>query len=235
MKSTFTLLIFLISSLFFIGQSLELSETQVYLAFDEYLDYDQITATNVGDETITIAVSLEKQCYNSDDGLGIQLCWGDLCYSPTNDDYTAYENEVTLVTLAPGEVTGLISIHQFWVSTYGSTWRIYLYDLNDPTDIVHLDVFVDSCSPDDQVGVTTIQEVKPQLVISPNPATGITSIKYASDAQIIIRDLAGREVQSFNKHQSQSVLELAEFQSGIYLVSVVKSSQIIETQRLIVR
>jgi hypothetical protein len=237
MKSTLSLLVTFITSISFFAQSIELSQTQVYLAFDEVLDYDEMSATNTSDATITVAVSVEKQCYNENDGLGIQLCWGDLCYPPTNDDYTSYENPATLVTLGADESTGLLSIHQFWGdNTYGSTWRIYFYNLDDPTDVVHMDVFVDSCSPDDQVSVNSVESTDASLSISPNPATEYISIAYGSpDVKIIFRDLAGRVVHEFDNHNSNATIQLSDYQSGIYLVSVLRDSHVIETQRLVVR
>lgn len=236
MKSIVSFLaVFLITG-FVAAQSLELSQTELNLAIGEVLDYGDITATNISDETITVAVSLEKRCYNAADGLNMQLCWGDLCYPPTNEDYVAYEVEATLVTLSAGESTGLLSIHQFFTETYGSNWRIYFYDLNNHEDKTFLDVYVGTCLPEDEVvSVADVAEAD-DFSISPNPASDVCYINCGvSNEQIVIRDLTGRVIERIQTTGNRQPVQVADYQDGIYLVSLWSGGQIVQTQRLLVR
>lgn len=220
-----------------LSQSLEFTEYDVDLALEEVLDYNQIIATNTSAFTKTYAMRLEKRCYNGDDELGLQICWGALCYPPTNDDLTTYENENILVTLDPGESTGEFSIHQFWYLDYGSDWRLYFYDLNDPSDETYLDIAVGDCLEEDVV--ISVEEIvsTPSLAFYPNPADKVLNLQideWTGGLSVFVYDITGQVVLNHNLLDSQIRLDVSDLPAGIYMVQLSNSLSPLSTQRLLI-
>lgn len=238
MKTLFNIVIILTLGLSSFSQSLEFTEYDIDLGIDDVLDYNVVIATNTSDDTKTYAMRLEKRCYNSDDGLKMQICWGALCYPPTNDDLTLYENEVILVTLGPGESTGQFSVHQFFTEDYGSMWRLYFYDLNDPADETFLDIHVGDCLAEDMV--ISVEELIANVDFSlfPNPASSDVQVQipeWTSGLHLTIRDLTGRIVEQLNINDSQEMLDVSSLRDGIYLVRLLHDGTTISTKRLVVK
>lgn len=219
------------------AQSFEISESEASLAFEEVLGYDEVFVTNNSSETKSLACKLEKRCYNAADALALQVCWGDQCFAPTNDDLTVWDFESILVTLAPGESTGDFSIHQFFVGTLGSNWRVYFYDVENPADEIWIDLFIDQCAPEDTV--VSIAETSEQFVelgLAPNPARDqVTVYTQGTGLQLEVMDMSGRTVQQHRLIGSTQVIPLDGLNPGIYLVRVQRAEGVIRTQRLVVK
>jgi hypothetical protein len=181
---------------------------------------------------------LEKRCYNDDDGLGMQICWGDLCYPPTSDDLTVYDNEIVLVTLGPGESTGQIAVHQFWVDGYGSEWRLYFYDLFDPSDESYIDFHIGDCLAEDMIISVEEQSRSLDFTLYPNPASEEVQVQlpiWVSNLDLTIRDLSGRMVYNQQFDGQQLSVDLGHLRKGLYLVRLSEGNNSISTKRLIVR
>lgn len=236
MIRNYLLLIVLCAGTLVQAQSFEITDSEAALAFDETLDYDEVFVSNVGSETKSLACKLEKRCYNEDDGLQVQVCWGDQCFGPTNDDLTVWDFESILVTLAPGESTGDFSIHQFFVESYGSDWRVYFYDVNNPSDEVWIDLFIDECAPEDTV--VRVEETSGQFAefdFSPNPATNhLTVFTQGIGDQLVLMDLSGRTVHQQRIGSTSQVILLDGLNPGIYLVRLQNERGDARTQRLVV-
>jgi hypothetical protein len=238
MKSLLNIVIMFALALPTVAQSLEFTEYDIELGIEEVLDYNVIIATNTSAQTKTYAMRLEKRCYNGDDGLNMQICWGALCYPPTNDDLTVYENEIVLVTLGPGESTGEFSIHQFFVEDYGSQWRLYFYDLNDPSDETYLDIHVGDCLEEDMVISVNEIAASADFGLFPNPASTNVQVQipeWTSGLHLTIRDLSGRIVEQINITDSQQTVDVTGLKDGIYLVRLLHEGATLSTKRLVVK
>ena len=74
------------------AQDLSLNQVEWALNTGDVIDYGEITLTNNSSETVSIAITLEKICQQTDDAAAMQICVGDLCFKPVNATTTWGEN-----------------------------------------------------------------------------------------------------------------------------------------------
>jgi hypothetical protein len=80
------------------------------------------------------------------------------------------------------------------------------------------------------------QAEKKKLLIYPNPASSMITLKYPDIKQVILYDIHGRAVKAFNYNKiNMAQLNIAGLHRGIYLVKVMSSNNMVETQKLIVQ
>ncbi|MCH2199513.1 MAG: T9SS type A sorting domain-containing protein [Flavobacteriales bacterium] len=212
------------------GQSIELSENFFDFSVDGGFDYGDVTLTNNGSEAVSLAVRLERRCH-ADDGTGVQFCFGLLCHGPYDVD-TAIEAGGALVQVGPGESTTDLTAH-LWVNdggwsavddTYtgeGSAWRLYYYDISDPSNEVYMDVLFGDC--DEQFQVVSVAELATtSFNVFPNPATTQVTIDFESQngGSYTIYDLTGKVMARENTTTSLLTVDTSALTSGIYFIEV---------------
>lgn len=238
MKRLFTLILGLALASTGFSQ-LSLSETVINLDLGAYLDYEEVFLTNNGSETIEFAIGLDVRCYDPADGMQLQLCFGDQCFEFTNQDDTWGEtSETPLVTLAPGETTGQISIHQFFVGTVGSEWTVIFFDRNNPDTSVELEVLVDVC---DQAN--SVSEIAPATFETgkayPSPANASVSIPYTtnvSNASMVLTDLVGSQVKqvTLDGNSGEVRMEVSDLPNGVYFYRILGDGERSAVRSLVV-
>lgn len=78
-------------------------------------------------------------------------------------------------------------------------------------------------------GIANIDNSKSELVVYPNPATNQVEISYSGTInQIIVADITGKEVKNvyYNNLKNSILLNLADLQSGMYIVSIKSGNQV---------
>lgn len=239
MKRIFTLCLGMALAATGFTQDFSLTENVVNLDLGAYLDYDEIFLQNNGTETVEFAISLDVRCYDPTDGMQLQLCFGDQCFEFTNeDDSWGEESSTPLVTLAPGESTGQISIHQFFVGTIGSEWVINYFDRNNPDNGVSMEVFVDVCDQANSVG-----EIAPSSLETgkayPSPANASVSIPYqtnVANARMILTDLVGNQVKNvvLDDQSGEVRMEVSDLPNGVYFYRVLGDGERSAVRSLVV-
>ncbi|MGB0404004.1 MAG: MbnP family protein [Salibacteraceae bacterium] len=77
-----------------------------------------------------------------------------------------------------------------------------------------------------------------KISMSPNPSNGETSINFEEKAnsiyEIIVQDLSGKEVSRIQEVRSQNLIQTTEFNSGIYIVTLLENGSSIYNEKLIV-
>lgn len=68
-----------------------------------------------------------------------------------------------------------------------------------------------------------------KAVLYPNPTTGILNIENTEYDKIMVYDLSGRKIKSF---EPRSQIDLSDLSSGIYTIQLISASQI-QTQKVI--
>jgi hypothetical protein len=219
------------------AQSLSLSQSLLELDLGEYLDYDELTMTNNGTSEIELGVSVDVACYDPTDALKIQICIGPQCFEPVNADQSWEGTETSpLLTIAPGETSGELSIHQFSYGTIGSEWVITFYDRNNPSDSVDLILHIDVC---DQAN--SVAEV-PELNVSaayPNPASNEVRFDFdvnASPVNLKLFDLVGNAVKDVTLEAAQGTakVDVSDLKNGVYFYSLTTGEHRSEVKSLVV-
>ena len=90
------------------------------------------------------------------------------------------------------------------------------------------------------VGVDEFSKQDFFLSVYPNPSSGEFSIEYNSDAENIgsvqVSDIIGKEIILFNTvaGKGKKTINLAEFEAGLYLITLLSDEKIILTRKIIV-
>lgn len=217
------------------AQSLTLSQYTLDMEIGDVLDYEELFITNTGDADIELGVALDVDCYEDGDGLKMQICIGPQCFEPVNTDSEWEGTETSpLLTITPGEVSGALSIHQFFTGTAGSQWTITFYDRNNPGDMVDLVVNIGVCA-------NNISEV-PALSASaayPNPASASVNIDFdvtTSPALLQVFDLVGNVVKVITLENAQGTakVDVSDLNNGVYFYSLSAGQFRSEVKSLVV-
>jgi hypothetical protein len=207
----------------------------------DYSIEDYIQLRNNGSSAINVKIKRYEVSVVS--GTTNYFCWT-VCYapmsagafplypvpgSPADNDYvTAPANNY-----APYQ---LITYHRPNGLTGNSTYRYVAYDGNNPNDSAEVFVQV-SISP---VSVEEKFAVK-SLNIFPNPANNVANIQYqfnnaGNDQLLVVTDMIGtrRKAMAINGTDGTVKLDLNEFASGIYFITILKNGEAVTTRRLVV-
>lgn len=232
----FTLLTLVLFSIGAAAQSLQLSQNEVSFPVDSGVDYDEITLTNVSDETITVAHRLQVRCHDAVDTSAIQVCFGILCHGPFNEDVVIDQN-VTWVTLEPGESTGDIAYHMFYSADQGSDWRVTYYDFFNQSDEVYIDIHAGVCEEDDViVGVADVDKKGMQLDVFQNYEVIRIQYSGARNGELLLMDLSGQVIRNWKTQSTQGNITLnpEELSSGMYLLQFISPQGQRMTRRVVV-
>ena len=160
------------------------------------------------------------------------FCW-DVCYAPTVDTSmgslpvaAGADNSSFYCDIDPHGAAGLDTV----------CYRFY--DANNASD------YVDICMHFDiSTGINTIVNASPMnplSVASPNPANTISGINYYTDVtknpKLVVYNLLGSKVFETNLVQKQGayILNVSEFNQGIYMYSLIENGKTVATKKLVV-
>lgn len=80
------------------------------------------------------------------------------------------------------------------------------------------------------------QTEKKKLLIYPNPAVNNITIKFPNIKQILVYDIHGRIVKNIaTSKTSNTQINISGLHKGIYMIKVISTDNIVETQKLIVQ
>lgn len=77
-----------------------------------------------------------------------------------------------------------------------------------------------------------------QFALFPNPANDQLNIVIDDlkvNTEILIKDLTGKEIMNFRATENKTVIDLESFNSGVYVVFLIKNGEFVESQRLSVK
>ena len=66
----------------------------------------------------------------------------------------------------------------------------------------------------------TVNSIKPNITVYPNPFTSFLTIKNATNSKIIITDIYGKTIQQQTVNNNQFNIDLSACNSGIYLLRI---------------
>ncbi len=214
--------LFLALFTFSYGQGLQLSEEEVQLELDGYLEYGDVLITNTDSENVEVAVRLEVECYEEGDITKIQICIGTLCFFPT-DEETVWGDDGgdPILVLEPDTPSDALKFSPIPVGEVGSSWNVVFYDRNDPANSATLNVKIAACTP-----VSTKEIVHEVGAAFPNPAKDIITIPYqhdAENAQLQVFNTLGVLVQSavLDRYNGQLDLDVSALHEGLYFYYII--------------
>jgi hypothetical protein len=96
--------------------------------------------------------------------------------------------------------------------------------------------------PDSTTGLIETPQFRLELKVFPNPAAEEIRVRYRNpnrvqlyNPQVEIRDLLGRKVHSERLQGNELLIDLSDFQSGVYLVLLVDEGKVMGREKLVVR
>lgn len=222
MKRFYTLVVALLTVGAVNAQSLELSDT--FLEFTENLaddpgfDYDEVTLTNVTDQSIVVSAKLELRCYPQD-GSGVQFCIPGQCLGPYTQN-TQIPGALNF-TLEPGGSTSELTAHLWDWAGNGSAWRVYYYVASNPTDEVYIDVVYGDCA-EEFVIVGVEENEAATLSVYPNPARDVLNVTTDIAAGTIysVYDMTGRIVATGQINASNVRIDISDLTVGQYIIEM---------------
>lgn len=216
MKSTITLLCSFVFAISLTAQNLSLNITSTHIEMNELLDFGEILLTNNGTQAIEVALTFEKSCSIEGDPTAIQICFGDLCFIPTNQTTTWGDTGDAILNLEPGATFDLFKFEPYGAEQVGSEWHLEFWDRNNPTDRQVLDVVLGVCAP---VGVDNIVHEVGQAF--PNPATTnitISTLSREANTSLIVYNVMGFEMERIilSAASEQVTIDVADYKKGVY-------------------
>jgi len=217
MKSRFAFLFLLFSIISYGQQGLLLSHDFIEIGISDYIDYEELTLTNIGNETIEVAITLDPTCYIDGDDTEIQICISSSCFFGVSEQTTWGDEGVALVQLGAGESVDSIKFTPFTTAaSTGSEWDLIFYDRNNPTNSTLVHVKVGDCSP-----VSTLDFDHEVGAAYPNPVNNKITIPYQHDAaaaQIVIYNTLGVQLTSvaLSQQAGEETIDVADFNRGMY-------------------
>jgi hypothetical protein len=216
------------------GQSLSISVDDVYVAFGENVDWDDVVIENISDFNLDVFVTLQKRCYQADDDATVSIQWGDSTFAPTNENIVVYDFDLTYsVAINSGQTYGEFSFEQYaGTEAHGQIWRVYFFNAADPLDQVFVDIHIDTCADEDIV-VGVEDSPIANVEVFPNPATDHLMINCEGRFEYKLFDISGNLVLS-NSAVGQNQLSVSGLESGVYILSVLADNGTGKVQKVMI-
>lgn len=181
-----------------------------------------------------VSVKLSRELIQEIDGSRNNFCWGVQCYGFGTDV------SPQPAIIEPGATESTFHGYYEHQGNLGTTEIKYCF----------FDEFDDS----DEVCITTTFRIEEEIIgveefeiknelgnVSPNPMVGLSSFSYqfnnhSNNNRVVIYNLIGAVVKEFPLIASQGVVILngQDFETGIYLYSLIVDGQKVSTKRLVV-
>jgi hypothetical protein len=195
-----------------------------------------VDVTNTGSSDVVVRVSSEAVSIVGT--ADYRFCWGPTCYNWTQGDFTSPASDALMVTIAPG-------------ATNSSFYTDYRHDMNFGSSVINYCWF-DNNNPSDEacyeltwtLGTVGLEEaeVSAELSgVSPNPVQGTSSIAYnvqggGNNIVFVVYNLVGEVVHETVLNNPMGLLFVSadDFQSGVYLTSLIVDGEIYSTKKMLV-
>lgn len=198
----------------------------------------EITFHNIGainNTGNTTKINMKRYVLNSQTGVSDYFCWY-VCLSPVTTASTPLLSHSVGACYNSNQGDSITYFSSYYRpnSTLGSsTFRYVWYDSSAPNDSAYVDITYN-------VTPLSIKEnVNPSISISPNPANqnvniSLENVNINADARLDIFNLIGEKVYSEKLTSLTNRLNVAEFDNGVYLVTILNDKKAIITKRLVV-
>lgn len=206
------------------------------------------TASNDGEElhgemvvTNNTSSTLSLRCTSTvimiTAGHKYQYCWGQTCSPFTSNNYALND----IVTLGAGEST---ETFYFKFRHYGNPGQTKVcfdwFDNNNPGEVVT--TCVNFCvDAECNLSASEIKATANISAISPNPVTKTAVVSYdfatmPNQGKIKIHNLVGSLMKVVELTQASGglIIEAADFENGIYFISIENEGRVFETKRLVI-
>jgi len=225
MKSVFTLLLAALFTCAAVAQDLSLSQESFTLAADGYIGLTDVILTNTGNDTVEVAVRLERVCLTSLDETLIQVCIGFLCYPVENATTTWGQENAPSLILNPGASEDQISFKPLPIGTHQSEWNLVFYDRNNPTNQAVINVVFEGTNLEACTPTSTTDFDYSIGKAFPNPALEIINISYEIDvneANLNIYNATGKLVETVvvNPQLETVAVNVADYVKGVYFYNI---------------
>ncbi len=229
MKIYFTLIL---TSLYFFGytQNLTTESSQLIINQGDYIDYGSLTLNNAGGNDIELAITLTPECYVPEDVTTVQICMGDLCFTPvsTETTWTSGSQNIPLAVVSSGQDWNDFKFDPFSDDTHSSAWIITFFDRNNPDDQISIDVIVGDLAECSALSIDEIQQESAVGKAFPNPVNESVSIPFinnsSNNAFMVVYNSIGaiQEKMLLESAKGQVLLNTADYPNGIYFYNIVQ-------------
>ena len=204
--------------------------------------YFKVTYSGFG----TVTLNLRRIELNVQSGTKNTACWG-LCPTALDAgvnpvwDYGA--SSIPPVDIISSDTVDNLQVHHQPEGLNGcSLYRYTLYDVNNPSDTVYVDVRylhntsgICNLSIEDDV-LSQINKIK----VYPNPATNNVKVEIDNNVNIsslVIVDMLGKTVKVVNVSNQNGIsnVDVSNLNEGFYFVKVMDGSNILKSQKLMIR
>ena len=168
-----------------------------------------------------------------------ELCWPPMCYSTTGE---VYITPASVTSPAPAVLNGTndtdldmkAEIKPQYYPTQVGTSATYKYIVTDVTGDIHYDSITVKINFVASVGVNTIQKTA-EIAVSPNPASDFVTVNAEGvEGKIKVVDVLGNVVYTGDLNNTKKI-NLSEFRSGVYFLTIQGDSGKGVTKKLVVR
>jgi len=192
----------------------------------------KLTVQNQSDQPLRLAIRLTEVSHP--DLLKTSFCTGPDC---PQDDFL-----LELRTLQPGEIYDSVALMlQAGTEEVQGTLKYQVFDTDNPLHIItnHIKFHVQGAFPNG------IMYQRPDLTVShfnPNPIVTQASLDYLASnfkhrARILILNILGNQVMSFDLHEGQHSIKLSadQLNNGIYFYTLQLDGKNVATKKMVVR
>ncbi len=181
-----------------------------------------------------IGLKLKALSITGADGSGLEFCFGTSCYQeisteniyPLNGEYSIDAGATDNGTHFHHHIhTGDPDVTEYVLKIYE--------DNNEVNNYVQFTYKYDA----NYVGINDINS-KNSVSIYPNPATDILNIQIPENIknpELKLTNIIGKTILKTNLNGSKNKLNIKNFPSGIYFVSIISNGSVINTKKLIIK
>ena len=203
------------------------------------LDNDILMFNNIGDDanlitlitnpsTSSIDIKLIAETINGTDGSDMEFCIG-LCRWGITQGVTYGP-----LTINAGATTGSTEVHFHNHDSNNDiiTYAFKIYEDGNETNAIHFTYKYD-------VNYVELENVKSsKILVYPNPAKSMITIRSINNivgSQFILTNLLGKVVYKQELSSINELVDVSDFDKGIYFYSIISNNKIIETKKLIIK
>lgn len=203
------------------GQTINITKSEA--SFSVYMHCIN-TASNVQD------IKFKRVVLNNSASFFDQFCDDNMCFSSGGSDTAIFSG--LAISVSPGDSS--IMKPQFTFTQSGSTLiRYYILDYTTENPIDSVDVSISS-----SVGIAdNISKLTPHFY--PNPSNEIVTVnvpsQYSGNKMISLTNINGQIVYNNTAKNHTHIINLEQFNSGIYFCSLKVNNSIIFREKLIIK
>jgi|GEM_PF-4209228 len=231
MKLFFT---FILSSLACLGlaQTLTASYNELTIEQGEYIDYGSLFISSSSDADVELGVTLTPECYVPGDFTSIQICMGDLCFAPVNEETTwaSASQDAALAIIPAGQSWSDFKFDPFSDDTNSSAWIVTFFDRNNPDDNVAIELTVGSLAACSALNINEAETESSVGHAYPNPVTESVTIPFSNlrsdNASVVVYNSIGaiKETIIIEEINGEVILNTSEYANGVYFYQIIEQN-----------